>query len=59
MVWDEVTIVVSRTNAMLATETTLLHQVMTVAVGAFGKDGGKAAHDNLLKTLKRLTADGS
>lgn len=59
MVWEETMIVVERINSMLATETALFHQVITVGIGAFGKDGGKTAHANLMKTLKRLTADGS
>ncbi|PZR90341.1 MAG: hypothetical protein DI537_19185 [Stutzerimonas stutzeri] len=59
MVWEEGFLVVERINQMLATETALMHQVITTGISAFGKDGGKSAHASLMKSLKRLTGDGS
>lgn len=59
LVWDESQLVVDRINGLLATEATILHQVMTTAVAAFGKDGGRKANADLTKMIKRLAGNGA
>lgn len=54
MVWEEAQLVVERVNGVLATEGSILQMAASVAVAAFGKDGGTKARKefaNLLKTL--------
>lgn len=57
MVWEEARIVVERLNRNYVTEATILQAAAATAVGAFNKDGGKAANRNFAKFLKRLSAE--
>ena len=57
MVWEETQLVVERINGRLASEGTILQAAASVAVAAFGKDGGKKAHQEFTKLMKRLSGD--
>lgn len=57
--WDENQLVVERINRKLATEASILHSVMTTAIAAFGKDGGRKANKALTKLIEGLNGDES
>jgi len=57
MVWEEAELVVDRVNGMLASEGSILQAAASVAVSAFGKDGGKKAHKEFVNLMNRLSGN--
>lgn len=59
LIWEESQLVVERVNNRIATEGAVFKSAISTAVAAFGKDGGRSAHEAFAELIKELSGDGA